>query len=131
MGFVSGGVLRKKVEDNSTGVLKQVIADGAAIVEFGVVADHMDHPIGPQLPTQVVEVGHEERRVALLSWSRQQQPSCPPVKRSSQMPFFVVAWRDDLGLLAATHPHRPDLGVQMDIHFVLGTQRSRWPAVVR
>jgi hypothetical protein len=71
-------------------MLKQAIADSVAIAEFGVVANDVDHPIGPQVATLVLEVGQEQGRVALLSRSRQQQPPGPPVKRASQVPFFVV-----------------------------------------
>jgi len=32
---------------------------------------------------------------------------------------LLVAWRDDLGLLAADHPAGADLGIQMHVHLVL------------
>jgi hypothetical protein len=98
-----GGVFGKEVQHDSICVSSQVITDGSAIVELGVVADHVDHSIRPQLPTKVVEVGQEERSIALRSRSGEQQPSCPPMERAGQVPFFVVARRDHLGLLAPKH----------------------------
>ena len=92
-------------------------------MEARVVAHDMDHSVTAKLPSQVVQVSDEQRGVAPPRWSRQQQSAGPPMQRAGQVALLVVARRDDFGLLAANHPTRADLGVQVHVNFILEDDR--------
>src|SRR5262245_27761115 len=94
-------VFRKVVQDDTTAVLGQVVADGLAIVKAGIVADDVDHAVRAQPVAQVLQMGHEQLGVAAPARHRQEQAACSPVERSRQVAFVVVARRGHLGLLAA------------------------------
>ena len=40
-------------------VADQIRADGPAVVEAGIVADNVDHPVAAELPSQIIEMGDE------------------------------------------------------------------------
>jgi hypothetical protein len=40
-------------------VTTQIRADGPAVVEAGVVANDMDHPVAAELSSQIIEMGDE------------------------------------------------------------------------
>ncbi len=99
------------------------LSNGAAVVESGIVADHMDHSVTAEPPSQVVQVSDEQFGVP----TSRRDPTAAAGRSASaatrQMPFLVIAWRDDLGLFAADHPARTDLGVQVHVDFVLKDDR--------
>src|SRR6516225_5989433 len=72
-----------------------------ALVELGVVADHVDLPVPSQPTPQVVQVGQEQGLVASLLWLAlgEKNPPAAPVDRAGEVPLLVVSRRLDLGLL--------------------------------
>ncbi|HEV8070246.1 MAG TPA: hypothetical protein VGP76_21060 [Planctomycetaceae bacterium] len=112
-----GYVFGKEVRDNSMAASSQIGTHGVAIVQLGVVETMWITRIAPQLPTQVVEASQEEGCVAFPEPTTAIDPS----SREASQPdaVFCCCQRNDLGLLAAKHPPRADLGVHMDIRFVL------------
>lgn len=111
--------LRKKVQLDPMAPGLQVLTHGPAIVEAGVVADHMNHPEPPEPTPEIIQVRHEQGRVPSPRWSAQDQPPCPVDQRPGQMPLVIVSGSDDLRLLAFDHPLAADLGVQVDVDFIL------------
>src|SRR3954453_714275 len=112
-------VLWQIMQHESTVVPVEASADSAAVVEAGVVADDVNDPITAEALTQIIEVGDEERSVAVSTGGRHQQSAGPPMQRPGDMNLLVVARRDDFGLLATRHPARADFGIEMDIDLIL------------
>ena len=90
-------------------------------MEAGVVTDHVDLPVASQPRAKVFQVPNEQGRVATLALEPLGHDQIPRslVERTGQISLLVVPRRLDLGLLAATHPHAPDLGVGIHVHLVL------------
>jgi hypothetical protein len=85
----------------------------------GVVADNVDHLTTPQ-PPQVVQMGEKQVGVATLirlSLGQDHLPR-PLVEQPGHVPILVIARCGHCSLLAQ-HPHRADLGVGFDLHFIL------------
>jgi ribosome-binding factor A len=91
-------------------------------VEPGVVTDHMDHPIAPQPATQVVQVPHQQRGVALAPFG-QHQRSRSPVHRAGQVALRIGPRRLHPRLLSLAHPPAADRRVGVAVHLVLEDRR--------
>jgi hypothetical protein len=83
----------------------------------------MDLAAPSQSLPKVVQVGHKQFRIPLSSGRRDQQCASSPVERSRHMPLLIAPRRDDFRLMAANHPRAADLGIEMDIDFVLENNR--------
>ena len=118
-----GGIRGQEVNHNAMAPPGQELLHLGTVMELGVVADHMNAAVAPQAAPQVVQMTHKQIGVALGARRGHQQLACPPMQRTGQIAFDVVARRDHLGLLASTHPHRADLRVGVDVHFVLEDRR--------
>jgi hypothetical protein len=57
-------VLRQEVKDDAIAMLGQVLTHRPAVMETGVVADHMNLPVAAQPRAEVVQMPDEQRRVA-------------------------------------------------------------------
>lgn len=63
-------------------------------------------------------MGDKELAVA-IGTERHQELARPPVQRPGQVVFLVVARGGDFGLLSPEHPHRPDLGIGLEVDLIL------------
>ena len=125
MGFVSRRILGQVMQFDPMAPSGQILADRSAVVETGVVADHVNLSKAAEPRAQVVQVGQEELSVSPRARRRQQQRAGAPVQRTSQVPLLVVARGDHFGLLAANHPLAADLGVQSARRLRPGTRPFR------
>src|SRR5256886_10962502 len=113
-----GRVFRQVVQDYAAGMLGQIIANEPAIVKAGIVANHVDHAVGTESATKILQVGHEQLGIASPTGCRQEQPARSPVERPGQVAFFIIAGGDHLCLLTAPHPARADFGIQMPVNLI-------------
>src|SRR3989304_6355087 len=88
------------------------------VMDAEVIQDHMNH-LRPEIcPTQLLQQGDKQ----VTAFARPLHPYQFPRRRvhgSGQVAFDVLSRRQDLLLLSAHHPVQTDLGIQVNIHFVL------------
>jgi len=77
----------------------------------------VDLVVPPQPAPQVVQVRQEQGRVAPLPRLTlgHEDLTATPVERAGKIPLLVVPRNLDPGLAALEHPHRVDLGVDVDL----------------
>src|SRR5262245_39931500 len=99
---------RQKVKLHTMSPPSQVLphlATTLRLMEDRIVADHMNHPVAPEAPTQFIQMSQEQVGIATLAWLRKDQFPRTPVERPRQIALLVGAWSYHLGLLTAPHPH--------------------------
>lgn len=77
-GIVFSCVGGQQVNGETMAVPGQVFPNDSAVANRGVVADRMNVPVAAKLPTQVIEIPHEEIGVASPTGFRQMKPAGPP-----------------------------------------------------
>jgi len=116
-----GRILGQEMQRDPPVILSQVLAHGLIVMENGVVTDDVDLAVATEPRPQVLQVSNEERRVAPLCREPlgEDECACAPVQGSRHVAFLVDARGQDRRLLSTHHPHGADLGVQVDVRFVL------------
>ncbi len=97
----------------------EILPHQPAIVKRGVITDHMDRAVTTQAMPQVVQMCDKQFRVAACGRRTHQQRSGAPDQRSGQVSLDVIARRFDGCLLTFEHPTGTDLGIQVQINFIL------------
>jgi len=109
----------QEMDLNSMPSFLQIRLNRPGGMKFSVVADDVDFSVTPQPEMQIVQMIQKLHCVSLQAgWTYKESP-CAPDMRTSHMVFAIVPWRDHFGLLTFLHPHASDLGIQIQVDFVL------------
>src|SRR5262249_43065830 len=109
------------VQDNTMAPLSKIALHAPTVMTAGVVTDDMDFAVTQQATAQILKMAHEQGRTAALFGPTlgDYQSPCTPVERTGQVALLIRPGRGDLNLVPPAHPHRPDFGIRIDIHFIL------------
>src|SRR5437867_11779859 len=99
----------------------QIPLDHPTGMNPGIITDHMNLAVAHEMAAQVVKMTYEQSGGAALVGEplSHDHRSRAPVERARQVAFLVGAGRGDLRLLATPQPHGADLGIGVDLDFVL------------
>lgn len=68
-------------------------------------------------PIQMLQKGNEQGGVLSLAAGIDKAPRSG-IESPGQIPFPILTWRDDQGLLALLHVGQPDSGIEIDVGFI-------------
>lgn len=125
-GIGMGGISRQEVEHEAVVPPVEILLHGLARRTAGIVTDDVNFPVPQQATSQVLQVAEKEGRAAAFLGQalREEQGPGAPVQGARQIPLLIRAGRQDSGLATSPHPHRPDLGIGIDIHLCLSGKRG-------
>ena len=118
-----GGVRWEEVDFDPRSMSIKILHDFSAAMERSVVADYVNFSIAAKSPPQIVKVLDEQLRVTPSPGFGDDDSASTPVNRPCKVSFHVVAGGGNSGLLPDSRPARTNLGVEVDIDFVLKERR--------